>query len=578
MEQNISHTVYSKELNHWFIRLRWIAAGVAFILVLLTIKVLHYLEDRTLLPLLGLIGLLIITNIIFSYLVKTKKTVARFKEIQIGSDLVILTFMLHFSGGIENPLSFVYLFHVILSGILLEKRHCYAVVGFAFFLYASLAFCELSGIIPHYTLQIFPHKELQSHGEAPEAAIEDPHTDHPHSGETTIHASHYPVYVWSLSLLNLFILLLTAYFITNIMDRLRAEESRTREERQRLEHVLQATGAGLLIIDRDLKPVWFNDPVRVWSNIEHAGSAAELAALQKWIGTENDEVAQTMKDGIFRSTEVEKLDENGQKQFFQITIAPLRNIEGEVYQAVELIQDVSEKKLLEAEMLHAAKMVMLGAMAAGIAHEVGNPLASISTRLHLLESERDESFIAQSVRLLQREIARIERIVRGVSQFGRPSPEGWGLCQVSQIMAETVDMLRYHKSAKPCRIELNMDEHLPQVLGVRDQLKQIFLNLGLNAVEAMPEGGLLTIRTRVSRGYLRIEFEDRGSGINPADRENIFQPFFTTKERGSGLGLFIVSHIVQAHGGQIEVNSKPGEGSVFIVQLPLRKTRRPATI
>ncbi len=570
----------SQDLNVWFIRLRWIACVVAFLLVIVTIKALHYLNESTFWPLIFLVILLALTNLAFTVMVKRQLYLDRLKEIQIISDLIILTAMLHYSGGIENPLSFIYLFHVILSGILLDKRKCYGVVALSFFLYGSLALCELSGVIPHYTLQIFPHSETEAEGRlspAPHSPSESEQHDHaPSAPNGGLHAAHYPVYVWSMSFLTFFIMLLTAYFITNIMDRLRAEETRTREERQRLEHVLQATGAGLLILNRDLQPVWYNEPVKTWLNIDSGDSGNQTQIISEWIEGRDGPAAATLKNGTIRSVERERIDESGQKQFFQVTLAPLTDPQGEVYQVVELIQDISEKKIIEAEMLHAAKMVTLGTMSAGIAHEVGNPLASISTRLHLLNTERNESFITQSVNLLQREISRIERIVRGISQFGRPSQEGWTLCQVNQILRETIEMLKYHKAAKLLKIETDLFPNLPETLGVRDQLKQVFLNLGLNALEAIPgvSGGTLTIRSFAEKGTLKIEFTDEGSGIAEADQDKIFQPFFTTKEKGSGLGLFIVNHIVQAHSGQIGVKSKPSEGTQFIVNLPIHSPRQ----
>ncbi|RMI08679.1 MAG: PAS domain-containing protein [Calditrichaeota bacterium] len=568
------------DLNLWFIRLRWVACGVALVLVVLTIKVLHLLTEVTFWPLLGLIGLLAISNLVYTLFVKRRRFISHLREMQIVSDLVILTLMLHFSGGIENPLSFIYLFHVILSGILLEKKRCFAVVGLAFFLYTTLALTELYRVVPHYTLQIFPHALIEQHHTAPEASAPSPDREHDpaHSPEGEkphhLHASHYPVYVSSMIILELFILTLTAYFITNIMDRLREEQQRTREERQRLEHVLQATGAGLLILDKQLRPIWFNEPIVQWFGAEITNRASVDETLREWIGYEDGVAAQTLRDGQIRSVEQERIDPEGHKQFFQVTVAPLIDPGGKIYQVVELIQDITEKKILEAEMIHAARVVTLGTMAAGIAHEVGNPLASMSTRLHLMTQKNDPEFLRQSVELIRKEIHRIERIVRGISQFGKPSQESWTLCRINQIISETVEMLRYHKSARQCQIHTQLDPNLPSTLGVRDQLKQAFINLGLNALEAMPRGGQLTITSGARKGNISIEFIDTGQGIEPEVLKKIFQPFYTTKEKGSGLGLFIVNHIIQAHGGRIDVETNPGEGTRFTVHLPIHRSRR----
>ncbi len=579
MKDSPKEITQSLNLNLWFIRLRWIACIVSFTLVTLTIKVFHYLEEHTFWPLISLIGLLALTNLVYTFFVKQALFVSRLKEMQIISDLFILTLMLHYSGGIENPLSFVYLFHVILSGILLNKRKCYAVVGLSFFLYTTLALSELSGIVPHYTLQIFPHSEIEHHVNDSSIPPENSATPPPDSsGEEILskHASHYPLYVGSMSFLSLFIMILTAYFITNIMERLRAEEKRTREEHQRLEQVLNAIGAGLLILDNHLKPIWYNEPVKGWLGLDTGNSDQQVGADSNWIEGNDEIAALTLRDGSIHSIERERVDAANQKQYFQVTAAPLTDAEGEVYQVVELIQDISEKKVLERQVIHAAKMATMGTVTAGIAHEVGNPLASISTRLHLLESDHNQAFVTQSVRLLQREIDRIERIVRGISQFGRPSNKRWGLCAVNPIILEIVEMLKYYEASKRCQIKTELAKNLPDTLGVRDQLKQIFLNLGLNALEAIPEAseGTLTIKSYAVKGSLKVEFTDTGAGIDKSVQEKIFQPFFTTKEKGSGLGLFIVNHIVQAHGGQVILESEAGKGTRFVVKLPI--PRRPS--
>ncbi|GBD87357.1 sporulation kinase D [bacterium BMS3Abin03] len=569
MNNKTQDITQSLNLNLWYVRLRWIACFVAFVLVIITVKVFHYLEDGNLLPLLLLVGILAGTNIVYLYFIKKEIFTKHLKEMQIVTDLLILTFMLHYSGGIENPLSFVYLFHVILSGILLEKRKSYLVVALSILLFTSLAICELTNLVPHYTLDIFPHKDT----EHPSIQVQ-PGKEHAVVEEETLHAAHYPPYVWSITSLNLFLMLLTAYFITNIMERLRSEERKTNEERQRLEHVLTATHAGLVILNKNQEIVWYNEPVKSLLGLETIENSQLSKTIFNLIDKEESPALKTFQDGIIRSVEGEKIDENGQRQYFQVTVAPLLDANNNIYQVVELIQDISDKKILEAEMLHAAKMVTLGTMAAGIAHEVGNPLASISTRLQLLESQRDRSFIAQSVKLLQQEIRRIERIVKGISQFGRTSKEGWGLCQVNQILTETLEIIKYHDAAKSCNIETNFSPDLSDVLGVCDQLKQVFLNLGLNALEAMPHGGNLLINSYAEKGNLIVQFVDTGIGIKKEELERIFQPFYTTKQKGSGLGLFIVNQFILAHSGKIDIDSEPGKGTGITISLPVHRPKR----
>lgn len=560
---NFSEKFY---LNQWFIRLRWIAIAISFILIIIAYSILHYLQEVTFWPLLFSVFILIVTNIIYKILLEKKIFLDHLEKIQIFVDLLILSAMLQFSGGLENPLSFMYLLHIILSGILLSKSDCYKVVIIATLFYSLIALCELYEIFPHYTLSIYPHT-------AEETIENTEHNleihNHEISQDNLIHAAHYPLYVWSMVFLNFFIMILTAYFVTNIMERLRNEEKETIEKYQWLEKVLQATGTGLLILNNNLVPEWMNEPIKKWIDLKEV-TIIDAQNKISWILGKNKEAEKTIKDGITRTIELDKVNNEGQKFFFQITIAPMYNLENKIYQIVELVQDITEKKIIEAEMLHSSKMATVGIMAASIAHEVGNPLSSISTRLKLLESNKDSSFINDSIPLLQREIERIKRIVRGISQFGKPEKDVWSVCNINSIINETVEMLKYHKSSYNCEIKLKLNQNIPNTLGSRDQLKQVFLNLGLNAFESMKDGGKLSIETSNKEGNILIKFEDIGSGMKQEIIDNIFTPFFSTKEQGSGLGLFIVYHIIQAHGGEIKTFSEVNKGSTFIIYLPVQ--------
>ena len=222
-------------------------------------------------------------------------------------------------------------------------------------------------------------------------------------------------------------------------------------------------------------------------------------------------------------------------------------------------------------MLHSSKMATIGTMAASIAHEVGNPLSSIATRLKLLETQKDSAFLENSIPLIQKEIERIKRIVRGISQFGKPAKEVWSVCQINSIISETIEMLKLHKESKNCEIITKLDKKLPQTLASYDQLKQVFLNLGLNAFEAMKGGGTLTVETFFEQGMIFINFIDTGKGITPEMIDKIFEPFFSTKEQGSGLGLFIVDHIIQAHGGNIRTFSEKEKSTKFSISIPIQQ-------
>lgn len=489
----------------------------------------------------------------------------------MGTDLVILTGMLHFAGGIENPMSVVYIFHIIIGGILLDWRRCYAIVFVACTLFAGLAFGEMRGYVKHYTLLIFHHEGARGQVEpSRHERLRELPGGSPEDADVN-HVSRDPVYVVSVVVLQTVLLVLTAYFIVTIMEQLGIEESRRQAVRQRLESVVQATGAGFAILDRDLQALWLNDQIREWLNVSDDVTEEERATVEQWCGGAEGPAASTLEDGKVRTVERQMADDEGNKHFFQTTVSPLTDDEGKVYQIVELTQDITERKIMEAETMHTGKMATLGLMAAGIAHEVGNPLASISSRLRLLERDPKEAFLKESRPLLRQQIDRIGRIVRDISSFSRPVKSEWGVCEINLAITEVLTILRFQSHPNRIRIGTELAANLPHIMAIKDQLTSVFLNLGLNALEAMEEGGSLTVKTYTADDEIFVSFTDTGPGIDEKVLPRLFVPFFSGKKGGLGLGLSIARRMVDTHGGRIEVENHAEGGAVFTVVLPVTK-------
>ena len=228
------------------------------------------------------------------------------------------------------------------------------------------------------------------------------------------------------------------------------------------------------------------------------------------------------------------------------------------------------------QLVRSEKMAALGQLSAGIAHEIRTPLTSIKIFIQSLEKEIDlDENRSEDFRIIKKEIDRINENVTRFLNFARPEEPQFQQVNVNALLADTLNLLVAKIRSSGISSDASFTEDLPPVEGDPKQLSQVFLNLVLNAVEAMPKGGTLSIGSSlkmnpdIQKEVIQIVFQDTGCGISEKDRPYLFDPFFTTKEKGTGLGLSIVYSIVQRHNGWIEVESELGKGSSFVVSLPV---------
>jgi PAS domain S-box-containing protein len=243
----------------------------------------------------------------------------------------------------------------------------------------------------------------------------------------------------------------------------------------------------------------------------------------------------------------------------------------------DLKQLLREREETQAQMIHTEKMSALGRLMASIAHEINNPLQAVDGYLSLAEEKLDDpgrvDALRRYLRIAGEEVDRISDIVSRTRDFYRPEREGFWDVDVETLIENVLLLTRKKLEHSDVTVEHTGPEELPTVEANADQLKQVFLNLVINAVEAMPEGGTLYIRTALEReaDVVRIEFEDTGVGMSQEMMDQVFEPFVTTKEEGTGLGMSISYGIVQAHNGAIAVSSEKGAGTTFTIRLPLEQ-------
>ena len=268
-----------------------------------------------------------------------------------------------------------------------------------------------------------------------------------------------------------------------------------------------------------------------------------------------------------------------QHRFLSFYIVPLpADNEGESG-VVVMLRDVTRERQSEVDMVESERINAVKLLAAGVAHEIGNPLNSLNIHLQLLDREirgipeETAGELRELLDVARNEVSRLDLIITQFLRAIRPAQPKLVLSRVENLLKETLTLLKQEIQDRNIDVEIDCPEHIPRIKVDRGQIKQAFFNLARNAFQAMPDGGSLSILIRESDEFLAISFRDTGVGIKPEDMGRIFEAYHTTKKEGSGLGLMIVQRIVQDHGGQIEVTSKPDAGTILTIFLPRAERR-----
>ncbi|MDP2182308.1 MAG: ATP-binding protein [Actinomycetota bacterium] len=267
--------------------------------------------------------------------------------------------------------------------------------------------------------------------------------------------------------------------------------------------------------------------------------------------------------------EVTVVTVGGKSVHVQASTTRMRTVGGRVLGAVITLEDVSDIKSLTDQLIRADRLAAMGELTAGVAHEVRNPLGVIRASVQLLEDAQcDPARINEAGEVIKQEIDRLDKVIKALLDFGRPSKPTLVETDLESVLDDVILFTQRFAKQSDVRIETLYDGDLPRVVGDPDQLKQVFLNLVTNAVQAMEDGGgLIRVRTAVDGQYVRVDVEDNGRGIPEQNLGKVFDPFFSTRDDGTGLGLTIVHRIIDEHGGHIEVQSGR-EGTAFRVSLP----------
>ena len=339
-----------------------------------------------------------------------------------------------------------------------------------------------------------------------------------------------------------------------------------------MESIIQSIGSGILITGIDDQITYVNragEKILGYSKEELAGKPATIFGLKEKESVirsllDHQDDADTRKEGWMRRRDQVEVPVG-------FTINNHLNIKGETVGKTIIFRDLSKIYKIQEEILRMDRLVSLGKLASGIAHELRNPLAGIKTTAQALGEEFSEDDSRREyLNRITKEIDRLNELLKTFFSFAKPQKLNLVYCHIKDVINEIIPFLIKEIADRGIHFLEHYDPHLSRIKVDKSQMYQVFLNLFLNALQAMPNGGQLKIEVKpLASGLIQIAVSDTGKGIPPHIVDKVFDPFFTTKPKGIGLGLSITYQIIKKHGGTIRVESKLEEGTSFMINLPV---------
>ncbi len=351
-------------------------------------------------------------------------------------------------------------------------------------------------------------------------------------------------------------------------------------ENELLEVVLDSIVDGILVVDLENRLITKNRAVDKMLCFKVNDPSDQII----WDVVEDEEIAefirQVLKNGDRVTEEEFTLNYSGINRTICLDIMPLVK-DGSIQGNVILVSDITDRKRKEAQLRRAESLASLTTLAAGVAHEIKNPLGSIGIHIQLMQKalKRDhilnEETAGRFLSILNEEVERLNEIIVDFLFAVRPMNTNLVLSHINSVVSDLIEFVKHELEQNGIVIHMDLDPNIPKIYMDEKYMKQAVLNIVKNAEAAMPDGGELTIKTFEGDGMVHLHIKDNGTGISEENMAKIFEPYFTTKDFGSGLGLTVVYKIIKEHNGEIFLDSKEGEGTVFMLTFSIpQRTKR----
>ncbi len=374
----------------------------------------------------------------------------------------------------------------------------------------------------------------------------------------------------------------SAELSTDLAGEVAAQSREIEEHRRFTSLIIDTLPLGLYVVDREYR-------IQTWNRKRETGTQGlrrEVVVGRRIFDVltrQDPERLRSELDRVFQTGEIQQstleVTLDRESRFYRLSKIPMRLDSDEITHVITIGEDVTDWHGIQARIMQSEKLAAIGQLAAGVMHEINNPLATISACVAAIQGRIEPvtspvaTVIAEYLQIIDKEVDRCSGIVDGLLDFSRPKSKAKAAVSLNALAADALSLLKHHQRFRRFQVVEQLDPGLPSVLGNAEQLTQVLMALMLNAIDAMEQGGQLTLRT--ARGRLRpeevvLEVQDTGVGIPREEQTKIFEPFYTTKPpgRGTGLGLSISYGIVEDHRGRIEVDSAPGRGATFRVTFP----------